>query len=63
MAEEMKATATTQVDLTKVKPYGDTLNDGIMTKDLVGLVDGVEAKAVLTKDFIAAIRQRLEKKL
>ena len=22
------ATATTQVDLTKVKPYGDTMNDG-----------------------------------
>ena len=41
----------------------DTLNDGIMTKDLVGLVDGMEAKAVLTKDFIAAIRERLEKKL
>jgi hypothetical protein len=34
-----------------------------MTKDLVGLVDGMEAKAVLTKDFIAAIRERLEKKL
>ena len=41
----------------------DTLNEGIMTKDLVGLVDGMEAKAVLTKDFIAAIRERLEKKL
>ena len=41
----------------------DTLNDGIMTKDLVGLVEGMEAKAVLTKDFIAAIRERLEQKL
>ena len=41
----------------------ETLNDGIMTKDLVGLVDGMEAKAVLTKDFIAAIRERLEAKL
>ena len=41
----------------------DTLNDGIMTKDLVGLVDGMEAKAVLTRDFIAAIRERLESKL
>jgi hypothetical protein len=40
----------------------ETLNDGIMTKDLVGLVDGMEAKSVLTKDFIAAIRERLEKK-
>ena len=26
----MASTATTQVDLTKVKPYGDTLNDGMM---------------------------------
>jgi isocitrate dehydrogenase len=41
----------------------DTLNEGIMTKDLVGLVDGMEAKAVLTKDFIAAIRGHLEQKL
>ena len=41
----------------------DTLNDGIMTKDLVGLVEDGSAKAVLTKDFIAAIRERLEKKL
>ena len=42
----------------------DTLNDGIMTKDLVGLVsDGYTAKAVNTKDFILAIRERLEKKL
>jgi isocitrate dehydrogenase len=41
----------------------DTLNDGIMTKDLVGLVDGMEARAVLTTDFIAAIRERLEQKL
>ena len=40
-----------------------TLNDGIMTKDLTGLVipeakDSV--KAVNSKDFIAAIRERLE---
>ena len=41
----------------------DTLNDGIMTKDLVGLVDGMEVRSVNTKDFIAAIRERLEKKL
>lgn len=41
----------------------DTLNDGIMTKDLVGLVEDGSAKAVLTKDFIAAIRERLEQKL
>ena len=42
----------------------DTLNDGIMTKDLVGLVEeGVAATAVNTADFIKAIRSRLEKKL
>ena len=38
-----------------------TLTDGIMTKDLVGLVsEGVSVKAVNSRDFIAAIRQRLE---
>ena len=41
----------------------DTLNAGIMTKDLVGLVDGMEARSVNTRDFIAAIRERLEAKL
>lgn len=41
----------------------ETLNDGIMTKDLVGLVEDGSARAVLTGDFIAAIRERLEKKL
>ena len=42
----------------------DTLNDGIMTKDLVGLVDeGVKATAVNSADFIKAIRERLEAKL
>ena len=42
----------------------ETLNDGIMTKDLVGLVDeGFKACAVNTIDFIKAIRERLEKKL
>ena len=42
----------------------DTLNDGIMTKDLVGLVsEGFTATAVNTAGFIAAIRERLEKKL
>ena len=41
----------------------ETLNDGIMTKDLVGLVDeGVTATAVNTAGFIAAVRERLEKK-
>ena len=42
----------------------DTLNDGIMTKDLVGLVsEGYTAKAVNSIDFIKAIRERLEAKL
>ena len=42
----------------------DTLNDGIMTKDLVGLVsEGFSAKAVNSAEFIKAIRERLEKKL
>ena len=38
-----------------------TLDDGIMTKDLVGLVsEGYTAKAVNSIDFIKAIRERLE---
>ena len=42
----------------------DTLNDGIMTKDLVGLVEkGTEARAVNTITFIKEIRTRLENKL
>jgi isocitrate dehydrogenase len=42
----------------------DTLNDGIMTKDLVGLVEkGVSATAVNTIGFIKAIKERLEVKL
>ncbi len=42
----------------------DTLNDGIMTKDLVGLVTaGTKVTAVNSSAFIAAIRERLEKKL
>ena len=42
----------------------DTLNDGIMTKDLVGLVEeGTQATAVNTITFIKEIRTRLEKKL
>ena len=39
----------------------DTLNDGIMTKDLVGLVsEGTKAQAVNTITFIKEIRKRLE---
>ena len=42
----------------------DTLNDGIMTKDLIGLVsEGYTANAVNSIDFIRAIRERLENKL
>ena len=38
-----------------------TLDDGIMTKDLVGLVsEGFKATAVNSADFIKAIRERLE---
>ena len=37
-----------------------TLNDGIMTKDLAGMVsEGYTATAVNSADFIAAIRERL----
>ena len=37
-----------------------TLNEGIMTKDLVGLVaQGFPAKAVYSDEFIAAIRERM----
>ncbi len=41
----------------------DTLNAGIMTKDLVGLVEGMEARAVNSLDFIKEIRTRLEQRL
>lgn len=38
----------------------DTLNSGIMTKDLVRLATGVEVKEVDSEDFIKAIREHLE---
>ena len=42
----------------------DTLNDGIMTKDLVGLVDEeTKTTSVNSLDFIKAIRTRLEARL
>ena len=42
----------------------DTLMDGIMTKDLTGLVvPGTKVEAVNSIDFIKAIRARLEKRL
>jgi isocitrate dehydrogenase len=41
-----------------------TLDSGVMTKDLVGLVsEGFEAKPVNSADFIAEIRKNLEKTL
>ena len=41
----------------------DTLKEGIATKDLVNLMEGVTPKAVTSAQFIAAIRERLEKRL
>ena len=37
----------------------DTINDGIMTKDLALLYEG-EARAVNSREFLAAIRERME---
>ncbi|MBQ7422396.1 MAG: NADP-dependent isocitrate dehydrogenase [Prevotella sp.] len=41
----------------------DTLNEGIVTKDLVNLMEGVSPTAVNSAGFIGAIRERLEKRL
>jgi isocitrate dehydrogenase len=41
----------------------DTLGDGIVTKDLVNLMEGVTPKAVNSAQFIAAIRERLERRI
>ena len=42
----------------------DTLNDGVMTKDLVNLVvPGTKVQSVNSAEFIAAIRERLTKRL
>ena len=41
----------------------DTLNDGIMTKDLCGLAEGITPTQVNSEEFIQAIRTRLEAKL
>ena len=40
-----------------------TLNDGIMTKDLRGLAEGITPTPVDSTGFIKAIRERLEKML
>ena len=41
----------------------DTLNEGIVTKDLANLMEGVTPQVKNSADFIAAIRARLEKRL
>lgn len=41
----------------------DTLNAGIVTKDLANLMEGVTPQVKNSTDFIAAIRERLEKRL
>ena len=41
----------------------DTLNEGIVTKDLANLMDGVTPQVKNSADFMAAIRERLEKRL
>lgn len=41
----------------------DTLNEGIVTKDLVNLMEGVTPTAVNSEQFLKAIRANLEKRL
>ncbi len=41
----------------------DTLNGGIVTKDLANLMEGVTPQVKNSADFISAIRERLEKRL
>ena len=41
----------------------DTLNEGICTKDLGGLMEGITPQVKNSADFLAAIRTRLEKRL
>ncbi|MDR1592245.1 MAG: NADP-dependent isocitrate dehydrogenase [Prevotellaceae bacterium] len=41
----------------------ETLNDGIVTKDLVNLMEGITPKAVNTTEFIKEIKVRLDKLL
>ncbi|MBQ0157711.1 MAG: NADP-dependent isocitrate dehydrogenase [Bacteroidales bacterium] len=41
----------------------DTLNEGIVTKDLAGMMEGVTPQVKNSLDFIRAIRERLEKRL
>ncbi len=41
----------------------DTLNEGYATKDLVNLMEGITPKMLSSAQFLAAIRERLEKRL
>ena len=41
----------------------DTLDEGLATKDLVNLMEGITPTQLTSAQFIAAIRQRLEKRL
>jgi len=41
----------------------DTLNAGIVTKDLAGLMEGITPVAKTSKEFLAAIRENLEKRV
>ncbi len=41
----------------------DTMNSGVVTKDLVNLMEGVEAHAVNSLTFIQTIRKHLEERL
>lgn len=41
----------------------DTLNDGIMTKDLCGLAQGITPTQVNSEDFMKAIQKRLKERL
>ncbi len=41
----------------------DTLNEGVVTKDLANLLEGVTPQVKNSADFLAAIRERLEKRL
>ena len=41
----------------------DTLNEGLVTKDLVNLIEGMTPTALNSLDFLKAIRTRLEKRL
>ena len=41
----------------------DTLNSGVMTKDLAGLAEGIDVKRVNTEEFIKTIAERLKELL